>query len=181
MDQVPGFIAEFERAAVVHNDTSDVAGVRDDLIDLTVEFQKLCQLEVSVTGYNEDPRALYDVPEVRRWVGTIMKRWPDMLYWLTPGSLWVFVLSLNPEMVEVLPGHGHKIAFAPEVIARQMAVSYVAAEALLKEKGLTAPQIKTVGAAAQANLMGMYENKRFGAYIVIHPKLNQPITYKRNA
>ena len=63
MDQLSGFIAEFEKTAVIHKDTSDVAGVRDDLIALTIECGKLCHLEISVTGYNEDPRALYDVPE----------------------------------------------------------------------------------------------------------------------
>jgi hypothetical protein len=179
MNQVPGFMAEFERVAVVHKDTSDVSGVRDDLIALTVESQNLCQLEVVITGYNEDPRALYDVPEVRRWIGAIMKRWPDMLFWLTPGSLWIFLLSLNPEMVEALPGHGHRIAFDTEVIAHQVATTHVAAEAILREKGLDAAQFAPIHKTARDNLFAMYEKKRFGDYIVIHPKHNQPITYRR--
>lgn len=181
MEQASGFIAEFDKVAVVHKDTSDVAGVRDDLIALTIEFRKLCQLEISVTGYNEDPRALYDVPEVRRWIGVIMKRWPDMLFWLTPGSLWIFILSLNPEMVELLPGHGHKVAFDTKAIARQVATSHVAAEELLTKGGLTSDQIKPIGETAQQNLFAMYQNKRLGDYVVIHPKEKRPITFRRQA
>jgi hypothetical protein len=181
MDQLSGFIAEFGKAAVIHKDTSDVAGVRDDLVALTIEYRKLCHLEISVTGYNEDPRALYDVPEVRRWVGVILKRWPDMLFWLTPGSLWVFMLSLNPDMNEPLPGGGHKISFDPEVIMGQVASSHVAAEDLLKKGGLTAAQIAPIAEAAQQNLLAMFKRKQFGEYMVVHPKLNQVMTYRRDA
>lgn len=179
MNRVPGFLAEFEKAAVLHNDVIDVSGVRDDLVALTVEFKTLCQLEIVVTGYNDDPRALYDVPEVRRWIGAIMKRWPDMLFWLTPGSLWIFLLSLNPEMVEVLPGHSHKIAFDTDSIAQQIATSHVAAESILKSNGLDGEQIAAISKTARENLFAMYERKRFGDYNVIHPTHNKPITYRR--
>ncbi|MBI3867373.1 MAG: hypothetical protein HY299_02495 [Verrucomicrobia bacterium] len=179
MDQLSGFIAEFEKAVVVHKDTSDVAGVRDDLIALTIEFRTLCHLEISVTGYNDDIRALYDVPEVRRWIGVILNRWPDMLFWLTPGALWVFILSMNPDMNEPLPGGGHRLTLDPEVIEAQVASSHVAAEGLLKKGGLNAAQIAPITEIARENLLAMFKRKKLGEYMVLHPKLNQVITYRR--
>ena len=148
---------------------------------LTVEYRTLCQVEVSVTGYNEDPRALYDVPEVRRWVGMILKRWPDMLFWLTPGSLWIFMLSLNPSMNERLPGGGHKISFDTDVITEQIASSHVAAERLLRKGGLRAAQIAPIAEAAQQNMLSMFQHKQFGQYMVVHPKLKEVVTYRRRA
>lgn len=61
--------------------------------------EKLRQLRASqgilIDGYNQDPRELYLIPEVRRYWQELYKAWPQSLYFLSPktGSLQLLVLS----------------------------------------------------------------------------------------
>lgn len=98
METVKGLIADFDNAMVVNNDVSFFGPVRRELIDLTMEIGELIRVEVLIGGYNDDPRSWYEVPEVRRWVKKLLGRWPDTLLWLTPASLWYFVLSADSKL-----------------------------------------------------------------------------------
>jgi hypothetical protein len=77
VQELSGFIAEFDRAMVFNKDVRYFGPLRDDLIALTVEFGILNHLEVLIDGFNDDDRSLYEVPEVRQWVKLLESQWPD--------------------------------------------------------------------------------------------------------
>lgn len=44
-------------------------------------------LSVSVSGYDDDPRELYEIPEVRRYLQGLDQEWPFWFFFLTPPSI----------------------------------------------------------------------------------------------
>ncbi len=93
MEQIKGIIADFNNDMVVYKDVAYFGPVRRELIELCVEYSELIHVEVLIGGYNDDPRSLYEVPEVRRWIAKLFERWPDAMLWMTPTSLWMCILS----------------------------------------------------------------------------------------
>ena len=52
-----------------------------------------------VDGYNDDPRELWEIPEVRHWIALLDARWPYWFFYLYPGhqsSLGFITFSLCP-------------------------------------------------------------------------------------
>ncbi len=82
MDTLAGLIADFDHAIIVHKDITYFGRVRKEISELTIEYGKLVHVEILVGGYNDDETALYEVPEVKRWIKLIHTRWPDTLMWL---------------------------------------------------------------------------------------------------
>ncbi len=156
-----------------------MASVHDELVDLTVEYDQLTHLELTITGYNDDPRSLYEVPEVRRWMTLVAARWPDLCYWLTPGTLWVYVLALNPDAFQRLPDGQLRIALDPEQVLESMLPGYLAAEAILEGRGMPREHIDVITGRAQQNFLAMLHRKKFGDYMVVHPKSGTVTTYRR--
>jgi hypothetical protein len=181
MDTLPGVIAEFSRGMVVHKDVRYFGSIRDELIELTIAHGQLNHVEVLVDGYNDDNRSLYEVPEVRRWVKLVSERWDDALFWLTPGSLWLFVLSLHPEMQSKLPDGRRQIALDTDAIIQDVVTGYAAAEDALAKAGMAEDLVAECTAQAQQNLMEMFQRKKLGDYVVVHPNSGEVITYKSDS
>lgn len=181
METLSGIIAEFDKPMILHQDVKYFGQVRDDLLKLTCTHRRLNMLEILVGGYDDDPRSLYEVPEVRRWFSLVYDTWPDLLFWLTPGALWVVGLSLNPEMHERLPDGRVRIQLDTERLNLQFVTSQVEGEAALKEAGLSDADVKRAGEQAQANLIQMYQRKQLGDYVVVHPTSGEIITIRRNS
>lgn len=178
MDVLSGFIVEFDRDAVVHQDESGFAWARNLAIGLTLDTGALCHIEMVVDGYNDDPRSLYEVPEVRRWVRGFSDTWADVLFWATPGTLWTALLSLYPAMWSRLPDHSLRFELDPESLSRRFASNVFAGTALLRERGLKKRQVKAAQDQAMGNLLGLFERRRIGDYVVLHPKERTVVTYR---
>jgi hypothetical protein len=177
METLSGFIASFDKAMVVHKDLYYFGPVRDELIQLTAEYNQLNLLDLLIQGYDDDNRSLYEVPEVTRWIRMIYARWPDLLYWLTPTSLRVYMLCLNPSMHQRLPDGRIQIALDLEELSRQFVASAVADEKALSKAGMARDKIDPVSNQADRNLLKMFERISQGKdydfgkdYILIHPK-----------
>jgi hypothetical protein len=181
METLPGVIAEFSRGMVVHKDVRYFGSIRDELIELTIAHGQLNHVEVLIDGYNDDDRSLYEVPEVRRWVKLVCEGWDDALFWLTPGSLWLFVLSLNPEMHSKLPDGRRQITLDTDAIIQDVVTGYAAAEETLEKAGMEEDLVAECTAQAQQNLMEMFQRKQLGDYVVVHPKRGEVITYKSDS
>jgi hypothetical protein len=181
METLSGFIAEFDKPMILHQDVRYFGQVHDDLLKLTLAHRRLNVLEILIDGYNSDPRSLYEVPEVRRWFSLVRKTWPDLLFWLTPGALWVVILSLNPDMHQRLPDGRARIELDPDRVNLEFATSQIKGEAALKKAGLSDADVTQAGEQAQANLIQMYQRKRLGDYVVVHPTKGDITTYRRNS
>jgi hypothetical protein len=178
MDELSGFIAEFDKAMVVHNDIRYFGRARRELLELTVKYRHLNALELLVNGYDEDPRSLYEVPEVRRWMTEVREHYPDLLFWLTPGSLWVACLCLNPDMHSRLPDGRGRIELDTDRLLLQFDKSTVEAGGLLADAGLSDDDIVVVATQAHANLFQMFERKQLGQYVVVHPVHGDVVRYR---
>jgi hypothetical protein len=178
MEQLAGVIAEFGGAEILHNDVANFGSVRADTIELTVRTGRLSHLEVLIGGYDDDPRALYMVPEVRRWIRLVKERWPDALFWLTPSALWLFALSLNPDMVTPLHDGRRRIALDTEKLSAQLVHSYAEAGEILAAAGMAEDAIARASQRAFANFSAMLERKQYGDYAVVHPEDGTIMTYR---
>jgi hypothetical protein len=179
MEKLLGVIANFDHAMIIHKNVYYFGFVRSELIDLTVKHGQLNHIEIAIGGYNDDSRSLYEVPEVRRWIKMVHTRWPDSLFWLTPGSLWVWVLCLNPSMHERLPDGRMQVALDPKIIAPQFAASLAVGERVLRKGGMVKDQVDIAIDQAERNLMQMFERKKLGDdYTVAHPESGEVLYYK---
>ena len=78
-----------------------------------------------ITGYDEDPRELFEIPEVRRWVIELDVKWPYWFFFLWPGqrsTLPLIAFCLCP--FTVLPQGGKLIE--PEALAAFQTRAFVA-------------------------------------------------------
>jgi hypothetical protein len=173
-----GFLAEFDHKSILRRDLRHLGQARETAIGLTVEHSGLAVVELLIGGWDNDPRGLYEVPEVRRWVGLAQERWPDLLFWLTPDSLRTCLLSLNPHMFQRLPGGNLRIMFDTEWLTEQMSVSLVAGMRVLRAAGMPERQVDRSAGQARSSLTGMLEEKRLGDYVVVHPGERAVITYR---
>ena len=136
MDELAGFIAEFQEREVRYSDISGFGSVREDAVELSVRHRRLCHIEVVVARYDDDPRSLYEVAEVRRWIRAVLSAWPDALFWLTPMAQWVFLLGLHPEMWTRDAGGLLTIAIDVEQLIPGIAASFAAGALVLEEGGM---------------------------------------------
>jgi len=173
-----GFVAEFSAGMIRHGDIRYFGSAREDLISLSIEYGRLCQMEIMIDGYDDDPRSLYEVPEVRRWFALVQDKWPDALLWLTPGSLWTCMLALHPETHQRLPDGRLQIAFMPEDIQPGFVESLAEGLDVLERGGLGNDAIEGVKAHSIETFSQMLQRKQFGDYVVVHPRTGEVLTYR---
>lgn len=53
-------------------------------------------IELAIDGFNDDPRDLYQIPEASAWFKALFERNPDVVFWLSPGSLRLLLLTCIP-------------------------------------------------------------------------------------
>ena len=180
MEKLAGVVASFDHAMILNKDTRYFGWVRAELVALTASHAKLGQVEVAIGGYDDDPRSLYEVPEVRRWVKLVNKEWPDAMFWLTPGSLWIWLLCLNPGMFERRPDGSMQVMLDPGVIAPQFAQALAAGEEVLERCGVDVATRERIMDEAKASLLDTFKRRKPGVdYIVLHPETGEVVYYRR--
>ena len=70
------------------------------------EALKYCgRISLIVDGYNDDPRELYEIPEVRTFISRIDKQWPYWFFFLSQADDSIRLLeSCLSDAIEVMPG-----------------------------------------------------------------------------
>jgi CHAT domain-containing protein/tetratricopeptide (TPR) repeat protein len=169
MKVLPGFIAEFSSSEVTAGGISRMESFREELFDLTRRHGRMAFLEMLVAGYDDDPRSLYEVPEVRAWIQSMYDRWPDWLLQLTPGSLWVVFQCLNPEM-HTRSADGRLTARLDlDTISRRAWASMPAMQEALAKRGIRKNRIDGIVKQGLENVRDAYGGSRAGDYALIHP------------
>ena len=51
-------------------------------------------VEITVSGYDDDPRELWEIPEVKRWFETLDKAWPFAFFFMSTLGAGLRVLAL---------------------------------------------------------------------------------------
>jgi hypothetical protein len=170
IDILSGFLAEFDKAMVVHNDVAYLGEARREALTLTLDRDELNVAEIFISGYDDDPRSLYEVPEVRRWFKTAHDRWPDITFWLAPDSLRTAALSLNPSMWSRVSDGRLRIEFDTEVILDQFVADATKAFVVVVDAGMSEASAMRAAENARENVQRMFDQLRYGDYAVVHPE-----------
>lgn len=95
------------RQQVEAGDISEPLSVLRKLLNKNDAIQLCERVDIGVYGYDDDPRELYEIPEVREFVSKLDSEFPYWLYFLTKRGLGLmFILScfcppfLTPEAKE---------------------------------------------------------------------------------
>ena len=108
-----------------------------------------------------------------------MKRWPDAMLWLTPASLWYFVLSLNPGAFSRQPDGKTKIEMDLKSLVDHVGESMSAGTQTLREAGMAEDAVDRVFDQGLANIKRMIGPRTFlEDYNVLHPKDGKPFIYQ---
>jgi hypothetical protein len=58
---------------------------------------------LSIDGFNDDPRSLWHIPEVREWFKALHLARPYALYFISPASIQIYITCLEPFLPGMLP------------------------------------------------------------------------------
>jgi len=68
-----------------------LVGAVDLLAEDTLKERRRHLLEIGISGYGEDPRELFEIPEVCDWAKRVFQLVPSLYYFLTADSWYRFV------------------------------------------------------------------------------------------
>lgn len=93
---VDHILVPIQRAAVETGDVSATVEVFETFAaSRDMAMSVLGRVVISVSGYDDDPRPLWEVPEVRRFFARLHRAVPHMLFFLSPekqaSALWVML------------------------------------------------------------------------------------------
>lgn len=88
-------------------------------------------LSVTFSGYDDDPRELFEIPEVRLYLHALDQEWPFWFFFLTPPSIRLVGMCLTSAM-SVAPG---KAFLPPENLCRVMERGFGAVNHLFEHYG----------------------------------------------
>jgi len=105
---------------------SSVEASLSHVIQKTIDKNRIYYIALSIDGYNNDPRELYEVPEVQQWAARIWRECPEFIWWLTPVSkirfcAWLFPPKDKSEELSPIYQDKLKIKFASDILTEAMA------------------------------------------------------------
>lgn len=62
------------------------------------------RLTITISGYFSDPRELYEVPEVRKFVKRLVEEIPELFFYLSMSHKWLLFSLINVAVVEIKNG-----------------------------------------------------------------------------
>lgn len=101
------------KESVTKLDTNGIAGMVDHIAN-EIEYKGAFKpWKLLVFGYRNDPRELYEIPEVRQWCQRVAEQTPFLAYLIDEETIRWFVYS----QCEV-EKHGSQVALSPIEVAR---------------------------------------------------------------
>lgn len=92
-------------------------GYVQDLAKLSLARRELHRFTLTISGYDDDPRELYEVPEVCSWARDTLEKIPHLPFFLddpSTGRLVTWVLGPLPKAEVLTEGFGNK--FKPKLL-----------------------------------------------------------------
>ncbi|WP_374681492.1 hypothetical protein [Accumulibacter sp.] len=110
------------------------------------------RISLVVDGYNDDPRELFEVPEVRAYIKRLDQAWPSWFFFLSQADESVKLLeSCLCETIEVVPG---VTSIDLEQLERSLARHFTAVHRLREALGLPEELCEEVA----DGIIGMFRN-----------------------
>lgn len=86
-------IIQIDKSSILARDPEPVAQILESFIPELCE-RNCGRVQLEVLGYLNDPRELYDIPEVRSYYQALFERVPGLFYWLDSTSHMLLLLGL---------------------------------------------------------------------------------------
>jgi hypothetical protein len=85
-----------DNKAVAKCDCTMPRSLQKNCLQRTIASGDLAFASLGITGYDNDPRGLFQIPEVIRWVSFCESQIPDLATWLAPRSIvWLAIAAFN--------------------------------------------------------------------------------------
>jgi hypothetical protein len=92
--KVTYFLYPVDRQSIETCSENEIISVKDYVKNITtvsIAKQRLNRFKLSVSGYGNDTRELYEIPEVCVWARNCFKKIPYLIYFLDDASTYPFV------------------------------------------------------------------------------------------
>jgi len=94
-------IIQVSRDEVENIDTSGVIGILDSFVPDLIDRNRN-RVQIEVLGYADDPRELFDIPEIRRYFAKLFEDSDSLLFWIAIDShMFIFLGLMLYEPVRV--------------------------------------------------------------------------------
>ncbi|MCU0735859.1 MAG: hypothetical protein MUF20_10105 [Methylotetracoccus sp.] len=146
-------ILMFSRQQVEAGDISETLALLRRLTEDRQTAIDFCgRISLVVDGYNDDPRELFEVPEVRAYIKRLDQAWPNWFFFLSQADESVKMLeSCLCETIEVVPG---VTSLDLEQIERSLARHFTAVRRLREALDLPEDLCEEVA----EGIIGMFRN-----------------------
>ncbi|MCC4605889.1 HNH endonuclease [Xanthomonas campestris] len=138
-----------DRADIENKDISNVLAFLNDL----VSSREICmgmkeRIEISVHGYDEDLRELYEIPEVVTFLKALDDEWPYWMLFQHPNFQWLQILAVC--LSEPKSNGFGKFEFNPELISNCMNKWFISLNEICHKHAISLTVNKRVSAQAGA-------------------------------
>ena len=124
-------------------DSTISRSLRDNCLKRTINSGELFFANLGIQGYDDDPRGLFQIPEVMAWVRACEDRIPDLGAWLSPFSITWFAMAVFSAS-QKHPNNLDKPSFSIEFYKDWVKAHIIAASRVLKEHGANGELIQRV-------------------------------------
>ncbi len=127
-------ILGIDRSQIEAGDTSDIVQALEVFSQSKEEAMKaLGNVVLAVSGYDDDPRGLWTISEVRTWFARLDKEVPHMLFFLNPESKSVKFYAL---MTCALGSTGGVASIDPETLQQFVMQGFMGINAFCEAVGI---------------------------------------------
>lgn len=165
--ELAGVLTAIPRSDVSSLDTTNLASVIEGVRRLTLASRRLHVIELSIDGYGDDPRELFEILEVVEWVKHARKQHEDLTFWLAPGALRIVLLCSLPGTWCRKADGRIEAEFSPKEVAEHLMMANVTAVMALAADGLPTDVTPAIAQEAARNVQDAMHGRSFGhGYIV---------------
>jgi hypothetical protein len=126
------FLYPVDRQSVETRSEKEIISIKDYIKDITtvsIAKQRLNRFKLTISGYDNDARELYEIPEVCVWARDCFQKIPYLLYFLDDASTYPFVSwILGPISKAVAFSKEFESTFSTKLTDVMITSSYAASE-----------------------------------------------------
>ncbi|CAE1140321.1 hypothetical protein [Xanthomonas euroxanthea] len=138
-----------DRTDIENKDISNALAFLNDL----VSSREVCmgmkeRIEISIHGYDDDAREIYEIPEVVTFLKALDEEWPYWMLFQHPNFRWLQILAVC--LSEPKNNKAGKVEFNPELISKCMHKWFISLNEICHKHAISLTINKRVSAQANA-------------------------------
>ena len=165
--EIPGILFVVSKEQVESLQIDATASMVQTVRSLTLSTRRHHVIELSIHGYDQDPRELFEIPEVVRWFQHLLLKIEEVTFWFAPTPLRIALLCMLPESWKRTSAGAIEVEIDPKVVMDKLMLRNVSAAMALAADGLSLEGGQKVAEQAARNMSDAMQGKALGrGYIV---------------